>query len=63
MITFLTIIGVLLLLPIALTLVVGVVGALLGGYIYILLEVCGWLIALVLSIVVIVKLIQHFTKK
>lgn len=63
MITFLTIVGVILLLPIALTLVIGAVGALVGGYIYILLEVCGWLIALILAIVVVVKIIKHFTDK
>ena len=63
MITFLTIVGVILLLPIAITLVVGAVGAILGGYIYILLEVCGWLIVLILGIVVFVKLIKHLSKK
>lgn len=57
------IIGIILLLPIAITIVAAIVLALIGGYIWLVWEVCGWLIILIIAVILAVKTINYFTKR
>ena len=57
----LSIIGTVLLLPIALTLVVLVCITMVGGYVAIVLQVAWWLVLAILAIVLAIRLIKRFT--
>lgn len=56
-----SIVGMILLLPILLTLVALAVVTLIGGYIWVVLQVAWWVVAAIVAVILAIRLIKKFT--